>query len=42
MDVWAYILYIDANQDQYRPGRNYYKIIPWNNNFCNFFVIITN
>ena len=24
----------------YHPGRNYYKIIPWNNYFCNIFVVI--
>ena len=24
---------------QYHPGRNYYKITPWNNCFCNIFVV---
>ena len=23
----------------YHPGRNHYKIIPWNNSFCNIFVV---
>ena len=24
---------------KYHPGRKYYKIVPWNNNFCNIFVV---
>ena len=38
-------LHVSNNAQQiallYHPGRNYYKIIPWNNYFVLIFVIIT-
>ena len=38
---WSAALRIGSRKGTYHPGRNYHKIIPWNDCFCNIFVVFS-